>query len=414
MLNLVGCEQDPAVPPVTASCPRSAAEAIATEPDLTQTLRALPPVPNVLREPLGAVVWLVEAIAGIVCLVTLLTLAATIPVVNLLTLGYLLEVQGRVARTGRLRDALPLLPAARRIGLALAWIALWLVPLRWLAGTASDAWLISPGSATAWLWATGLAAAALAVAAHLLLAFARGGGFWCFLRPIKNLLWLRTQWKCGGYWVRASHALAESLAALQLPNRLLLAAFAYVGVYIWVTIPTAMFTAAANAAGTWQQLLTLAGGLCLVPPLIWLPLLETRCAAEGRFRAFFEVATIRDQFRHAPFRVTLATISLYVLAFLPLFYAAKLKVELPPHETIWDVMVIFVVTIYPAKVLLGWSYHRATHGRPAWRTWQWANRMVLVAAVGLYVLLLFLVQTSGQLGWRPVWQHHALLLPLPW
>jgi hypothetical protein len=174
-----------------------------------------------------------------------------------------------------------------------------------------------------------------------------------------------------------------------------------------------MFTMVSDATGTWQRVLTVAGGLCLVPALMWLPLLETRCAAQGGFRAFLEPGAIRDLFRQSPFRVAVATASLYALAFLPSYYAATVKVELPPHDTMWDVMAIFLVTIYPAKLLLGWAYHRATRCRRAWRTWQWANRILVVVAVCLYILLLFAVQTSGQLGQRHVWQHHALLLPLP-
>jgi hypothetical protein len=371
-------------------------------------------MPHVLRHPLAAGCWLIEALVGIICLLTLLALAATIPGLNLLTLGYLIEVQGRVARTGKLRDGLPLLPAARRAGLVMLWIALLLVPVRWLAGAASDAWLISPGSAQAWLRAAGLLVVSLLVTAHLLLAIARGGGFWCFLRPLKNILWFRAQLSGGTYWVRATRELSGFLASLQIVHHVRLAAFAYVGIVLWVAIPTAMFTTVTDVDGPWQRPLTLAGGLCLVPLLMWLPFLQTRFVAEGRFRAFFELGPIRELFRHAPFTLSLTVIVLYVTAFVPLFYIAKWKANVPPHETTWDVMLVFLVTIYPAKVMLGWSYHRATRGGDAWRSWQWANCLLATAATCGYVYLLFVGQTSGQLGHRPVWQHYALLLPLPW
>jgi hypothetical protein len=369
------------------------------------TFESLPPLRSTRRHPFQAVVWLIEAIVGVVCLVTLLVLAATIPVINLITLGYIMEVQGRVARTGRLRDALPLLPAARCIGLMAMWIVLLLLPLGWLGGAASDVWLISPGSVKAWLWAIGLSAAALVVTIHLLLALARGGGFWSFLRPIKNFHWFRAQLLRGGYGERAAHVLQQFLAALQLPQHLRLASLAYVGVYLWLAMPTVMFTAVADSDGLWQRLITMVGGLCLVPPLMWLPFLLTHCAAERRFRALFELGAIRELFRQAPFILTMASIVLYGMAFLPLFYCAKWKAEMPPHETMWDVMLIFLVTIYPAKVLLGWAYHRAKVGRQAWRPWRWVNQTVLCAAVGLYILLLYLVQTAGLLGHRAVWQH---------
>jgi hypothetical protein len=371
-------------------------------------------MPNVLRQPVAAGCWLIQAIVGIVCLLTLLTLAATIPVLNLLTLGYLIEVQGRVARTGKLGDGLPLLPAARRAGLVMLWIALFLVPVRWLAGAASDAWLISPGSAQAWLWVAGLLVVSLFVTAHLLLSLARGGGFWCFLRPLKIFLSFRAQLNDGKYWGRATRELCGFFGALQLVHHVRLAAFAYVGIVLWVAIPTAMFTAVSYVDGPWQRWLTLVGGLGLVPVLMWLPFLQTRFAAEGRFRALFELGPVRELFRRAPFTWALTLIVLYVTAFVPLFYIAKWKANVPPHETTWDVMLIFLVMIYPAKVMLGWSYHRATRRGSTRRSWQWANSLLATAATCGYVYLLFLGQTSGRLGHQPVWQHFALLLPLPW
>jgi hypothetical protein len=77
-------------------------------------------------------------------------------------------------------------------------------------------------------------------------------------------------------------------------------------------------------------------------------------------------------------------------------------------------MFVFLITIYPAKVMLGWAYHRASNGRQAWRPWSWLGSCAALAGVATYVVLLYLVQTSGLLGNRVVWQHHALLLPLPW
>jgi hypothetical protein len=381
--------------------------------NLRRSFEALPAFPHVVRHPGKAAVWLLEAIVGIACLVTLLVLAATIPVLNLITLGYLMEVQGRVARTGRLRDALPLLPAASRLGVSLACIAVFLLPIRWLAEAASNANLIEPGSIWSWLWLTGLLIAALVVVLHLLLSLARGGKFVCFLRPIRNIRWFLARRREGDYWMHASCALHEFFAALRPAHHVHLTAFAYLGVLLWVGAPTVMFTAVADSSGTWQRVLTLAGAVCLVPPLMWLPFLQTRCAAEGRLSAMFELSAIRQMLAQAPFTATLATIALYGLAFLPSYYCAVWKALVPPHETTWDVMFVFLVAIYPAKVLLGWAYHRATVARPSWLAWYWINQCLVCAAACVYVLLLFLLQTTGQLGPRAVWQHHAFLLPFP-
>ncbi|HMC12220.1 MAG TPA: hypothetical protein VKH44_13055, partial [Pirellulaceae bacterium] len=45
-----------------------------------------------------------EWLFGLVSLLACLAVLAAIPIVNLLSLGYLLEASGRVARSGRLRD----------------------------------------------------------------------------------------------------------------------------------------------------------------------------------------------------------------------------------------------------------------------------------------------------------------------
>jgi hypothetical protein len=355
-----------------------------------------------------------EAIAGVVCMITLLVVAAAIPVVNLLTLGFLLEVEGRVARTGRFRDALPLLPAARRLGVATMWVVLLLVPIRWLGIAANDAWLISPGSGRSWLWIVGLVAAAFLAAVHLLLAIANGAGFWAFLRPINNLRLLRTRLMQADFWATTAAVLTEFVAALQLALHARLAAFVYAGVYLWVAIPTFMFTVVADSPGTWERLLTIGGGICLIPALMWLPFLLAHCVAERRFVALFEIGKVCVMFRNAPFTFTMASIAPYAAAFVLLFYCAKWKAELPPHETIWDVMLIFLITAYPARVLLGWAYHRAQTGRRTWLVWRCANLALLGIAIGVYVLLLYMVETSGLLGRQAVWQHHALLLPFPW
>ena len=52
---------------------------------------------------LGAAASAIEWIFGTATLIVGLSVLATIPVVQLLSLGYLLEVSGRVARVGRLR-----------------------------------------------------------------------------------------------------------------------------------------------------------------------------------------------------------------------------------------------------------------------------------------------------------------------
>ncbi|MFI4875210.1 MAG: hypothetical protein ACIALR_07730, partial [Blastopirellula sp. JB062] len=86
-----------------------------------------------------------EWLFGLVSMIFLLAVLATLPVVNLLSLGYLLEVSGRVARTGRISAGLIGIRTAARLGsIALGtWLLFW--PLRFLADLRDNANLIEPG-----------------------------------------------------------------------------------------------------------------------------------------------------------------------------------------------------------------------------------------------------------------------------
>ena len=76
----------------------------------------LPPFPRSFRQCHLAIYWLAEFGFGLFSLLALLAFLAAIPGLNFLALGYLLEAEGRVARTGKLRYSMPLLPLAPKLG----------------------------------------------------------------------------------------------------------------------------------------------------------------------------------------------------------------------------------------------------------------------------------------------------------
>jgi hypothetical protein len=138
--------------------------------------------------------------------------------------------------------------------------------------------------------------------------------------------------------------------------------------------------------------------------------------AEGRWRALFELSTVVKLAGRTPFRWAITTAILFATSSLPLLYTALFKIRIPPHDAVWDLMLVFLVTNVPARVLVGWAYHRATqwpHREPTWlwRIWQAVNILALCAGVGFYVYFLNLAATGGELGQRAIWQLHALLLP---
>jgi len=284
----------------------------------------LPPFPNPFRHPMRATGWIVRTLFGIASLILLLAVIAAIPLVNFLALGYLLEVEGRIGRTGKIRHAFPLLALAPRVGMIVLGIFLWLFPIRVLADRAADASLIDPGSATAAGLNTTTGVVAILIGVHLCLALARGGSMGCFLRPIRNIRWLVTRLKDGDYWVPAEWNIREFVAGLRLKHHFWLGIRGFAGAFLWLLVPTSMLAAASRTDGLIA--ITVLGGLTLIVVFAWMPFLQARFAAENRFGAMFELRTIQELFRRAPFSWLLTVVLVYVLA-LPLYLA---KVKLPP------------------------------------------------------------------------------------
>ncbi|HND55358.1 MAG TPA: hypothetical protein PLV92_23250, partial [Pirellulaceae bacterium] len=79
------------------------------------------------RRIVDAIASAYEWLFGIVSLWVGLAFLATFPVLQFLSLGYLLEVSGRVSRTGRFRDGFVGVRTAARLGSAVlgTWLVLW-------------------------------------------------------------------------------------------------------------------------------------------------------------------------------------------------------------------------------------------------------------------------------------------------
>ena len=119
-------------------------------------------------------------------------------------------------------------------------------------------------------------------------------------------------------------------------------------------------------------------------------------------------------FRHAPFAWLTAIVLTYVLAF-PLYV---FKAYLLPQDAMWLVTLVFVVTIYPLKLITGWAYHRAATRRAAEKKSHWITRTfvrlaLMLPLLGLYVFLFFFTQYLSQHGKPGMFEHHIFLLPVP-
>src|SRR3954464_15187567 len=110
------------------------------------------PRPGLLRWIGRGIASACDWVFGAGMLVVALAVLAAVPVVQLLSFGYLLEAGGRVARTGRLRDGgIGLRPAARLGSVALGCLVLWF-PLWLLASLAESAQIIDPQGTIARRW----------------------------------------------------------------------------------------------------------------------------------------------------------------------------------------------------------------------------------------------------------------------
>ncbi len=180
----------------------------------------------------------------------------------------------------------------------------------------------------------------------------------------------------------------------------------YGATYLWLLLPTLLFTMVDDTTVRWQLFGFGVGCVTLTLTLLWLPMLLVHVAAENRFAAILELPTVLRLAGNVPFRWAIATAILLACSTLPLLYEALVKNQLPPHQVRWDLMAVFLVTVVPARILLGWVYHRSTQrGRVttswAWRFWQGINGAMLSVAVGYYVYFLYLAETGGELGQRP-------------
>jgi hypothetical protein len=351
----------------------------------------------------------IRLLFSVLSLILLLAVAAAIPVVNFLALGVLLEVEGRVARSGRFRDGFPLIELTPRLGSIALGMWLWVFPLRLLSDAATDARLIDPGSRADIGLHLLVKGFAVTVAAHLCLALARGGSLGTFFRPIRNVRWLFARWRERNYWPQAESAVVDFISQLRPRHYFSLGARGFTGAMIWLVIPTALF-AAANRTEGGPIVVTIIGGLLLMLTLSWVPFLQAHFAAENRFGAMFELRKVRQLYWNAPFS-WLITILVTLTFALPMYL---FKIVLPPRDAMWLVTIVFIVSIYPTKMITGWAYHRAvTRERQASAGLRWLSRLFLLPFMALYVFLLFFTQFIGEHGKGVLFEHHAFLLPVP-
>lgn len=344
---------------------------------------------------------------GLLSVLLGLAVFSVIPVLNLLSLGYLLHSSARVAATGRLRDGFVGVRKASVIGRVL--VGAWLVflPVRFLSGLWQDAELISPGGSSSRLWHAGLVWLTVVAGIQVLWACLRGGQPWHFLwpAPLRFIRWAYTP----GKFRSIRDSLAAYLLSLRLEFYFWLGARAFVGTLLWLLLPVGVLMLSLQGVPEkGGALVSFLGAVLLMGVAVYLPIVQTRFAVENRFSAMFELREVRQLFQRAPIAFWLALSTTFLFA-IPLYL---LKIELPPREIAWLPSLLFVLFILPARMLTGWALSRALRREnPCHGLVRWTSRLALVPVVTLYVVIVYLAQYISWDGTLSLFQQHAFLLP---
>jgi len=369
--------------------------------------------PGIWR-PLRSLFWLIHLGFGTVCLILVLAILAAIPGLNILTLGYLIDPQKRVAESGRLRDGFPLMALAPRLGIIVFFSILFLAAIRFQAVRVSDAAVILGATHPHVVqMQTVLQIMQSIIAIHLMLAICRGGTVGCFLRPIKNIVWFvkRILTRKGREEISAG---TEQVLKLVRPvQHFWLGLKAIFGAVLWLLIPTSLLLAysAPGRTAPFFGVLSFLGGVLMIPVAAWLPLLQVHQAVTGKFRSIFSVRAVRMIVARAPVTWMLTTALMYVMT-LPLYLT---KIKLLPADALLVLTPFFIILIYPARILVAWAYHRGMSRSDA-ATWpyRWTSTLIILPLLAAYAGFLFITPLISELGKAALLENHAFLSPVPY
>jgi hypothetical protein len=342
---------------------------------------------------------------GAVALMVGLSIVAVIPVLQFMSLGYMLEAGGRVARTGRLRDGFIGVRQAARVGSVVLGIWLVLLPVRLVSSLAQSAQLIDPEGLGARRWQMGVSVLTILAGLHVVAACSRGGKLRHFLWPFTNPIWLVRRLRQGGYYAEARDAVWDFAVALRLPYYFWLGLRGFVGTMVWLVIPITLL-----ALGRKAPALGFAGALGLGVVVLYLPFIQMRFAVANRMRALFQPGAVREGFRRAPWAYAGALIVTLAFA-VPLYL---LKIEIVPREAAWLPSLFFIAFIFPARLLTGWAYGRSQrHATRRHWLWRVTGRLWMVPVAAAYVVIVYFSQYAAWEGIWSLYEQHAFLLPVP-
>jgi hypothetical protein len=409
-------------------------------------------------EIIDFVSWLFSRLFGIISIIFLLAVTANIPILQFLSLGYLLEVTGRIARGQKLRSVFIGLEKASRLGSVVLGAWLCLLPVRFASQLSLEAYLIDPHSPQTQFMRRLVIVMIVLTVAHVAAAWFCGGRlryfFWPVVAPFSFMIWMARRFAGSNFFRRllgitvgwlsphlvdnicnakpiedwflpailwkkirqrgayqaARDGLWNFFSQLNLGYYFKLGVLGFIGTALWLVIPTGLLVGSTSLSGAGAVLTGLVGSLIAIPVFSILPFLQAHFAVDGNLRRFLQVGTVLKNVGKAPVSHVIALL-LTLLFALPLFL---LKIEEIPAELLWTLSIVFVIFTWPAKVITGWAYAQGTRQEKPHR-W-WIRYPILTLAVPICLAFVFVLFFTRYITWNGAFsliENHVFLLPAP-
>jgi hypothetical protein len=162
-------------------------------------------------------------------------------------------------------------------------------------------------------------------------------------------------------------------------------------------------------------LLGLLGALLMTRAIQYLPTLHTTMALQKSIAdktdrrwlyGILDRSVARGVFRKVPITYSVANILFLALA-LPLYF---LRIESIPSELWFLLSILFVLWMFPAKLVIGWMIRRSRNKtKDAWWPLRWIAWISHLAAIGIYVGFLYLGKFALWEGGASLFFQHAFL-----
>ncbi|MCA9216708.1 MAG: hypothetical protein KDB27_26745 [Planctomycetales bacterium] len=345
---------------------------------------------------------------GFCSMIVSLAVLATIPILQFLSLGYLLEASGRIARTGRIRDGFIGIDRFARVGSIVLGTTLALMPVWFVSSLTNSSIIINGPSQESRFMGSVFVLTSLAAVGHIVWAWFRGGRLRSFFWPAP--IRLIKQLKRGGWVAEARDATCEFVEGLRLPYFFMLGIRGFAGALVWLFVPVTLLAIGTIDAQPIGGLIGFVGSLATAFVVLHLPFVQARFAINNDMSEFFRLSGVRSDFRRAPVAFWMALFCTLLFA-LPLYL---LKAELIPREAAWLPSLVFVVFMYPSRLITGWAISRAQRrDTPRHVVFRWSSRLAAMPVVAFYVGFVFFTQYVSWYGRWSLYEQHAFLLPVP-